>query len=83
MRDFDLKRRMFRYPCSYPIYSEAFDVMPGIAKERIYRQLWEVLTGRDNSAKYSRLSAADREAVRRILIETKKGLPDYWKSGGS
>ena len=28
LRQFDLTRRMFRYPCSYLIYSEAFDAMP-------------------------------------------------------
>ena len=76
-----MKRRMFQYPCSYLIYSEAFDAMPGIAKERIYRRLWEVLTGRDNSGKYAKLSETDRKAVLQILLETKKGLPDYWKSG--
>ncbi len=28
LRQFDLTRRMFRYPCSYLIYSAAFDSMP-------------------------------------------------------
>ncbi len=79
LRDFDMKRRMFRYPCSYMIYSAAFDAMPPIAKDRVYRRLWEVLTGRDKSAKYAKLSDADRAAVLQILLETKKSLPAYWK----
>ncbi|MEZ6092603.1 MAG: hypothetical protein R3C05_32250, partial [Pirellulaceae bacterium] len=28
LRDLDLKHRLFRYPCSYLIYSEAFDGLP-------------------------------------------------------
>ncbi len=78
LRDFDMKRRMFRYPCSYLIYSDAFDAMPEVAKERVYRRLWEVLTGSDKSPKYAKLSAADRKAVLQILLETKKSLPAYW-----
>ncbi|MDQ6700106.1 MAG: hypothetical protein M3Z36_07960 [Acidobacteriota bacterium] len=78
LRDFEMKRRMFRYPCSYLIYSEAFDAMPEIAKARVYRRLWQVLTGQDKTAKYARLSDPDRKAVLQILLETKKGLPAYW-----
>lgn len=78
LRDFDMKRRMFQYPCSYLIYSEAFDGLPELARERIYKRLWDVLTGQDKSSKYSKLSGTDRKAVLEILLETKKGLPDYW-----
>ncbi len=79
LRDFDLKTRMFQHPCSYLIYSEEFDAMPDDAKQVIYRRLWEVLTGKDKTAKYARLSGDDRKAILEILLDTKKGLPDYWK----
>ncbi|HUS05378.1 MAG TPA: hypothetical protein VMZ52_03735 [Bryobacteraceae bacterium] len=82
LRDFDLTRRMFKYPCSYLIYSEAFDAIPRIAREQIYRRLWEVLTGVDNSPAYANLSVADRKAILEILLETKKGLPAYWTPRG-
>ena len=36
LRDFDLKTRMFRYPLSYMIYSEAFDGMPDWTRDRVY-----------------------------------------------
>ncbi len=36
LRDFDLHTRIFKYPCSYLIYSEAFDAIPEPAKEYIY-----------------------------------------------
>src|SRR5271169_4275043 len=31
LRQFDLNRRMMRYPCSYMIYSAAFDALPAEA----------------------------------------------------
>jgi hypothetical protein len=78
LRQFDLNQRMFRYPCSYLIYSEAFDSLPDKAKERVYRRLWEVLSGKDRSPVFARLGAVDRQAILEILLATKKGLPDYW-----
>ena len=78
LRDFDLQRRLFRYPCSYQIYSTAFDALPGPVKDQIYRRLWEIVTGQDKSPEFASLTAADRRAVFEILRETKKGLPEYW-----
>jgi hypothetical protein len=78
LRDFDLKTRMFRYPLSYMIYSEAFDGMPDWARERVYRKLYDVLTGKNTSARFARISTADRTAVLEILRDTKSGLPYYW-----
>ena len=36
LRDFDLQKRLFRYPLSYLIYSAAFDGMPDVVRERVY-----------------------------------------------
>ena len=80
LRDLDLRTRLLRYPCSYLIYSEAFDEMPAIARDRVYLRLWEVLSNRDASAKFARLSQKDRKAILEILSATKKGLPDYWQA---
>jgi hypothetical protein len=80
LRDFDLKTRMFRYPCSFLVYSKAFDGMPQLAKDRLYRRMWEVLTGRDKSPQFAHLSAADRKAILEILLDTKKSLPSYWRT---
>ncbi len=79
LRDLDLQTRLLRYPCSYMIYSDAFDALPPEAKDAIYRRLWQVLSGADRDKKYARLSAADRRAVVEILRDTKKGLPEYFK----
>jgi hypothetical protein len=78
LRQLDLERRLFLYPCSYMIYTAAFDALPGAAKEAVYARLWEVLSGRDKDRSYDRLSAADRQAIVEILRDTKPGLPDYF-----
>jgi hypothetical protein len=80
LREFDLQRHLMRYPCSYMIYSEAFESLPQEAKEAIYERLWRVLSSQEKSEKYSRLSLADRRAVVEILRETKNELPVYFQS---
>lgn len=79
LRDFDLKQRIFRYPCSYLIYSDAFDAIPEPAKSYVYRRLLQILTGHDQSDDFARLSAPDRRAVLEIVLETKPGLPAQWQ----
>lgn len=80
LRQFDLKKRMFKYPCSYLVYSEAFRGLPQQLKEQVYRKLWEVLTKKEESKEdYARLSSTDRKAIYEILLQTKEGLPEYWK----
>jgi hypothetical protein len=78
-RQFDLTRRMMRFPCSFMIYTEAFDALPASAKSAVYARLWEVLGGKDRDPKYAAISAADRRAIIEILRETKTGLPDYFR----
>ena len=80
LRDFDLHKRLFRYPLSYTIDSAAFDALPDVARSRIYRRLYEVLRGTDSSLQYRHLSIEDRRAVFEILRDTKKDLPAYWRS---
>jgi hypothetical protein len=81
LRDFDLRRRLFKYPCSYMIYTPAFDALPAAAKDAVYSRMWEVLSGREKKAPYStRLPAADRQSIVQILRATKKDLPAYFQS---
>ncbi len=80
LRDFDLQTRLFKYPLSYMIYSPAFDALPDWAKDRIYRRLYDVLTGKDTDPKFARLSAQDRQSILEILRDTKTSLPDYFRS---
>lgn len=79
LRNLDLKRRLFRYPCSYLIYSESFDALPPELKEFVYRRLWEVLADDEGPVDFASLRRSQRRAIVRILAETKPGLPPYWK----
>ena len=80
LRDFDLQKRLFRYPMSYLIYSAQFDGLPDKIRERIYQRLFNVLTGKDRDQKFAKLSADDRRIVLEILRATKPNLPGYWKA---
>jgi hypothetical protein len=79
LRQFDLEKRLMRYPCSYLIYSPAFDALPAAAKTAIFERMWAVLSGAEKDAKYRRLSTADRANVLGILRETKRDLPGYFR----
>jgi hypothetical protein len=74
LREFDLKRRLFRYPCSYQIYSAAFDSLPEQARSYIYGRLVDILTGKDHGPDFAHLTDEDRHAIREILRDTK---PEY------
>lgn len=78
LRDFDLEKRMFKYPLSYMIYDEVFDAMPDAIRDRVYRRLYDVLSGKDRDQKFAALSDDDRKNILEIVRETKPGLPDYW-----
>lgn len=79
LRQFDLETRLFKYPCSYLIYSDAFDTLPEPVRAHVYQRLYDILTEKETGAEYERLSADSRRAILEILRETKKGLPDYWQ----
>ncbi len=77
LRDFDLQSRMFRYPCSYMIYSPSFDRLPDPVKQHVVKRLHDVLTEKEDDQEFSHLSTDDRQAILEILVETK---PDLWGS---
>jgi hypothetical protein len=79
LRDFDLRTRIFKHPCSYLIYSPAFDAMPAPIREQLLARLYDILTGKDRDPQFARLIPADRQAILEILRETKTNLPDYWR----
>ena len=75
LRELDLSRRLFRYPCSYLIYSEAFDALPSLTRRYVLERLRSILTGEDQDAVWSHLSADDRRSIFEILQATKPGFP--------
>jgi hypothetical protein len=79
LRDFDLQTRMFKYPCSFLIYSAAFDQLPAPMHDLLLQRLWEILSGKDQTPAFAGLSAEQRRAILEILRATKPGLPEYWR----
>ena len=79
LRDLDLKTRLFKYPCSYLIYSRAFDELPRDMRDYVWRRLWQVLVKNRDSKKFAHLTARDKSVIVAIIRATKRGLPDYWK----
>jgi len=79
LRALDLRARLMRYPCSFMIYSDAFDALPPAALDAVYRRMWSILSGEEKETRYARLTPADRRAVVEILQDTKKGLPEYFR----
>jgi hypothetical protein len=72
LRDLDLERRLFRYPLSFLVYSEAFDALPPLAKKQVYSRFRQVLRGSDPNMQH--LTTDDRVAIMEILEATK---PDF------
>ena len=83
LRQFDLERRMFKYPCSYLIYSDAFRSLPARVKEVVYQKLWDILNAKDQNDAFAHLSSDDRKAIFEILCETHSDLPDSWKTSSN
>ncbi len=78
LRDFDLRTRLFRYPLSYMIYSDVFDSLPAVVRDRIYKRLLEVLSAESPEAKFAKLTPETRRSVLEIVAATKPGLPQGW-----
>jgi hypothetical protein len=84
LRDLDLRSRLFKYPCSYMIYTDAFDALPRAARDAVYARMWEILSGREKRAPWAtKLSAVDRRNIVEILRATKKDLPAYFQPAPS
>ncbi len=79
LKDFQLLTRLFKYRCSYLIYSRSWDAFPAQFREVLYRRLFTILTAAEPVKGYEHLSAGERRDILEILRETKEGLPDYWK----
>ncbi len=80
LRDFDLRKRTFRYPVSYLVYTDSFDSLPQPAKAYVYHRLLQVLTGEDTSAEFTAIAPQLKRAALEILLATKRGLPDEWQA---
>jgi hypothetical protein len=71
----DLDNRLLRYPCSYMVYSAAFDALPQAVKEAVYRRMVDKLSGPDTRPAYARRVSDNRQAILEILRDTKPDFP--------
>lgn len=76
LRALDLERRLFQFPCSYLIYSNAVAQLPAPLKTRFFERLAGILTSAPSKDDFSHLAADDRRAIHEILLAT---LPEYEK----
>lgn len=80
LRDLDLTSRMFRYPCSYLIYSEQFGALPAPVKQYVYERFWKILNEKEKGEdreRFDHLNTDDRDAIREILIQTKPDFAEF------
>jgi hypothetical protein len=74
LREFDLKTRLFKYPCSYLIYSDAFASLPDEVQSQVLARLTDILEGRNDAREYAHLTADMRRDILQILRDT---LPEF------
>ena len=79
LHQLDLDGRLLRHPCSFLIYTDAFDALPERAKDAVYRRMWEVLSDEAADGRYAVLTLDDRRAIVEILRDTKLDLPAYFQ----
>lgn len=70
LREFDLQKRLFKYPCSFLIHSPAFAGLPDEVRAPILARLHDILHGEDDTDQFNHLSASDRKNIATILRET-------------
>jgi hypothetical protein len=80
LRQFDLNGRLFLFPLSFLIYSDAFDVLPPLAKDMIYAGVEDLLVTGTDPRRFPHLSPEVRSAIHEILVETKPEFAEYVKS---
>lgn len=78
LKEFDLQTRLFRYRCSYMIYSTAFEGLPPAMKQRVYTRLQKALSTDKPDTEYAYLPTTEKQAIRQILKDTLSDLPANW-----
>ena len=60
------------------IYSAVFEGLPPALKQRVYEHLRRALAVEKPEVAYAYLPTAEKRAIRSILKETLKDLPEEW-----
>jgi hypothetical protein len=78
LKDLDLSTRLFRFRCSYMIYSDSFAGLPQELKTRVFHKLDQALSIETDSPHFAYLPILEKRTIRSILGETLSGLPKDW-----
>jgi len=70
LKDFDLQTRLFRWRCSYLIYSDAFAWLPDALRHEVLTRLREGLTAAEPGRPFATLPPEERRAIHEILLAT-------------
>jgi hypothetical protein len=76
LRDFSLDGRLFEYPFSFLVYSDSWEALSPLIKERAYTQIYEILTG-DDDPNFPLFDADRRRQTLEILLDTKPDFAAY------
>ncbi len=77
LADFQLNDRIFKYRCSYMVYSKTFECLPERVKSAIIRQLHHVCESDPAPGNHPKIKSSERRKIAGILAET---LPAWSKS---
>ncbi|MBT8038309.1 MAG: hypothetical protein KJO21_12275 [Verrucomicrobiae bacterium] len=70
LRDLRLEKRLFKYRCSYMIYSKSFEMLPDPIKTRVLTQVHQLVTDKKQDARFPRLSSREKSRIHTILFHT-------------
>ena len=73
LKDFQLLSRLFKYRCSYMIYSSSFAKLPQRFKDIVFEKLKHVLVSETPPEDFQHLSKGERERIHQILLDTLEG----------
>lgn len=79
LRQFDLKRRLFRFPCSFMIHSNAFQSLSEPVRTYVYQRMKGVITGGDAALLSHKMSETDRQNLTLLLPATVPELKQVWE----
>jgi len=74
LRDLDLQDRLFKYRCSYMIYSKSFSAFPESLKNSVLNRIKKVLILESPQLGYEYLEVEEKKAIFEILSETLTGF---------
>jgi hypothetical protein len=74
LRDLDLQTRMFKFRCSYMIYSRLFHSMPSPLMARVQKRIAKALQTENPDPAFAYLPPNEKDAIRAILEDTLPAL---------